>query len=128
MQIEFTVTGLKPTQRKRVKTTRDPRPVTSVVKTVVLAFQIDQAVREGRARDFAEVARQTGLTRARVSQVMRLLRLPPSILDALLLGPHDEIDRISERRLRPILSIADAQRQVEEFERLCGRSQSPTPA
>ncbi len=82
-QVEFSVSGLKPRQRRRQRRSREPCHVASAVRTIVLAYQIEQAVQGGRAKDYAEVGRQIGLTRARVSQIMRLLRLPPAIMEML---------------------------------------------
>jgi len=116
MQIEFIVSGLKPTQRRRREPTGKHRPVTPAVETIVLAYQIEQAVRDGRARDYAEVAKQIGMTRARVCQIMRLLRLPPKLLEALLAEPM-RFPNLTERQLRPIAAHSDANAQLEQFER-----------
>lgn len=100
MQIEFTITGLKPTKRERRKPTSDGLRVAPVVETIVLAYQIEQAVRDGRARNFSEVAQQTGLTRARISQILRLLRLPKEVIESLLLDDSTRYQRLTERQLR----------------------------
>lgn len=115
MQIEFTISGLKPTRRRRPEPRHDRSPVPPVVRTIVLASQIEQAIRDGRARDYAEVARQTGLTRARVSQIMRLLRLPPSLLSRLLLADPMRCPPLTERQLRPIATaLARGKHRVAE--------------
>lgn len=67
----------------------------------------------------ADVARELGITRARVSQIMGLLKLPDEILRALLgLTDHRAIRYFSERRLRPLLGIPEPLRQVEEFNKM----------
>lgn len=116
MQIEFTVSGLKPRQRRRAKPSREHRSVTTVVRSIVLAYQIEQAIRDGRARDYAEVAKQIGMTRARVSQIMRLLRLPPAIIDRLLLADPTCYPRLTERQLRLLITVPDP---ISRFEKLC---------
>ena len=123
MQIEFTVSGLKPTRRRRCVPSHAYRPVPSVVRSIVLAYQIEQAVRDGRARNYAEVAKQIGMTRARVSQIMRLLRLPPAFIETLLLTDTMHILRLTERQLRPIVAISEPINQLDEVERLLSRTQ-----
>ena len=117
LQIEFTVSGLKPTPRRRRERSHGHGPVASAVRTIVLAFQIEQAVRDGRARDYAEVAQQIGMTRARVSQIMRLLRLPPALLETLLLADPMRCPRLTERQLRPLVAASPSIEQLEELER-----------
>jgi DNA-directed RNA polymerase sigma subunit (sigma70/sigma32) len=117
MQIEFTVSGLKPTQRRRRERSHGHGPVASAIRTIVLAYQIEQAVRDGRTRDYAEVAKQIGMTRARVSQIMRLLRLPPALLETLLLADPMRCPRLTERQLRPLVAASPSIEQLEELER-----------
>jgi hypothetical protein len=67
----------------------------------------------------ADVARELGITRARVSQIMGLLKLPEEI-QRVLLGLEDQqaIRFFSERRLRPLLMMPDPDKQVREFNRM----------
>ncbi len=67
----------------------------------------------------ADIAREPGITRARVSQVMGLLKLPEEI-QRTLPGLDDQraIRYFSERRLRPLLMIPDQARQIQEFNRM----------
>jgi len=67
----------------------------------------------------ADVARELGITRARVSQVMGLLKLAPEIQKELLnLQDQKAIRYFSERRLRPLLTIKDQARQIREFKKM----------
>ena len=116
MQIEFSVTGLKRTKRRRREPSHEARPIAPVVRSIVLAFQIEHAVRDGRARDYADVAKQIGMTRARVSQLLRLLRLPPALLDTLLLADPMRFPRLTERQLRPLVTDSASIEQLEELE------------
>ncbi len=56
---------------------------------------------DGSATSYSEIAKREGLTRARVTQIMNLLKLPPEWQTFLagLDNPKD-IRRYSERRLR----------------------------
>ena len=118
MQIEFTVSGLKPTQRRRREPSNEQPTVAPVVQCIVLAYQIEHAIREGRARDYADVAKQIGMTRARVSQITRLLQLPPAHLERLLLDDSLSGSKLTERQLRPIARDPERSNQVELFESL----------
>lgn len=118
MQIEFTVSGLKPRQRRRREPARAVCSVSPALRTVVLAFQIEQAVQNGRARDYADVARQIGMTRARVSQIMRLLRLPTALLESLLRADPKRFGKLTERQLR---SYATNPASIPGFEELESR-------
>jgi len=63
------------------------------------------------------------MTRARVSQIMRLLRLPPALIEKSLLADPIHCPRLSARQLRPIVGASDSIRQLEEFERLLAQEQ-----
>ncbi|MFH1689379.1 MAG: hypothetical protein ABIE42_03975 [Candidatus Eisenbacteria bacterium] len=64
----------------------------------------------------AEIARREGITRARVTQIMAMLRLAPEIQEHILAMP-ESVNRppISERALRPIAHIEDPKQQLAEF-------------
>lgn len=69
-------------------------------------------------KNAAEIAEREGLTRARVSQLMRLLRLAPEILadieDAEGAGPVP-----TEARLRKLAGLKTPERQIAQYRRLC---------
>jgi hypothetical protein len=64
----------------------------------------------------AVIARQEGITRARVTQVMGMLRLAPEIREQIL-AMHDSSRRpqITERVLRPVGVITPYRDQLREF-------------
>ena len=67
-----------------------------------------------RARDCAsraDLARQLGVTRARVTQVLGLLDLAPEVIEVVAaLGDPLQAPSVTERSLRPLLSLpADEQ-------------------
>jgi DNA invertase Pin-like site-specific DNA recombinase len=128
MHIEFAVSSLKPTQRRRREQSHGPSPAASAVRTIVLAYQIEQAVRDGRARDYADVAKQIGMTRARVSQITRLLRLPAALLETLLLADPVHCPRLTERQLRPLVAASPSTEQLEELERRLSQVQRRSSA
>jgi len=67
----------------------------------------------------ADLAREMGVSRVRVTQVMSLLRLAPEVQEQLL-GLEDQraIRFFRERRLRPLVQINDPKQQVQEFQKL----------
>lgn len=73
----------------------------------------------GKIANQADIARKEGITRARVTQVMGMLRLAPEIQQNILSMP-EMIRRspISERMLRPIATIIDRRDQLREFQGL----------
>lgn len=67
----------------------------------------------------AELAQKEGITRARVTQILNLLKLAPEIQDYLS-GLTDEslLKYFTERRLRQITSEKDTETQLEKFNEL----------
>ena len=57
---------------------------------MALAIHFDQLTREGKVKDYAELARLTHVTRARISQIMNLRMLAPEIQEAILFLPRIE--------------------------------------
>ena len=75
----------------------------------------------------ADLARELGVSRVRITQVMSLLRLAPEIQDQLLrLTDQPAIRFFSENRLRPLTQIDDQARQLEEFQKLLAQAPSLT--
>jgi hypothetical protein len=59
-----------------------------ITQVLALAMQFREMIRSGDARDCADLARLGGLTRERISQIMKLLWLAPEIqMDILYLPP-----------------------------------------
>ncbi len=79
----------------------------------------------GDAANQADIARREGISRARVTQVMGLLRLAPEIQEHILAMP--EVVRrpaITERVLRPIAQIQNTGEQTDEYRKLLSLSTS----
>lgn len=65
-----------------------------------------------------DIARQEGISRARVTQVLGLLRLAPQIQEKILTSPGTLQSRpVTERMLRPIGAVADRRDQLRGFQR-----------
>ncbi len=72
---------------------RAPGRVPRVAKLLALAHRFERLVREGEFADYAAVAREGHVTRARLSQIVGLLNLAPDIQEAILFLPRVESGR-----------------------------------
>jgi ParB-like chromosome segregation protein Spo0J len=90
-----------------------------VVELLRKALEWQALLASGEALNKSDIARREGITRARVTQVMGLLRLAPEIQDHVLSLP-DMVRRpaIIERALRPIAKLHRPESQIEAFQRL----------
>jgi len=74
-----------------------------VAVMLALAHKIREAIASGKAHSQADVARQIGLTPARITQHLDLLRLAPDIQERILfLEAIDGVEPLTERQLRPL--------------------------
>jgi hypothetical protein len=62
-----------------------PRPRRLAIM-LALAWKVQEAIDRGEVKSRAEAARRLGVTRARVTQVLRLTLLAPEIQEEILLG------------------------------------------
>jgi len=99
-----------PVRPKRV----DTLPVPRVARMLALAHFIERAVERGDLRDYTEAARLFGLSRARITQVMNLVLLSPTIQARILTGSTG----VWERSLRPVLRTAVWEEQEVVFDKL----------
>jgi hypothetical protein len=93
----------------------DSPAVPRIAKLMALAIKLDQQVREGVFRDYAEIARLGYVTRARLTQIMNLLNLAADIQEKLLAGEVQV--ELRERHLRPIAAEVVWSRQRALFAR-----------
>ncbi len=70
---------------------------------LALAHYVERLVEQGAVASYADAARQLGVTRARMSQILNLLNLPPKVQEGLLLGDL----HLSERRIRALGARAE---------------------
>jgi hypothetical protein len=83
---------------------------------LALAIRLQRLIREQTIPDYAEVARRGHVTRARMTQIMKLLDLAPDIQEETLFLPP--LPRLNERNLRPIVSRIDWHEQRRLFQEL----------
>jgi len=58
--------------------------VPKITRLLVLGYHFEKLVREGIVKDYAEIARLTGLSRARVTQIANLTLLAPETQERIL--------------------------------------------
>jgi hypothetical protein len=64
--------------------TIDPSTVPRITRMLVLGYHFERLVREGKVKNYAEIARLTGLSRARIAQLVNLTLLPADLQESLL--------------------------------------------
>ena len=111
---------LTATPARRAKSTSPCEPRTPRVAALLRkALEWQAQLESGDIANQAAIAAREGITRARVTQVMGMLRLAPHIHEQILAMPA-AVRRppITERALRPVAQIKDLPLQIREFERL----------
>ena len=93
-----------------------------IARLLALAIRLEGLIREQTIADYAEVARRGRVTRARMTQIMKLLNLAPDLQEQILFLPA--VSRLNERNLRPIVSRIDWRQQRRLFQELTGRLES----
>src|SRR5437868_4666889 len=123
MKIEYALPGYRTRGPKTgmispqaAEPARPPR----VTCLLALAYRFDALVRSGEVRDYAGLARVGRVSRARVSQISKLLMLAPSIQEYILWLPPRTTgeESITERDLRNVVREPRWDRQRLLFEKL----------
>jgi hypothetical protein len=98
--------------------------VPRISRIMALAIKLEQVVRERQAPTYAALAEAGHLSRARLSQIMTLANLAPSIQETVLLLPRrmSGPESVSEKQLRAIARQVDWTSQRKLFEGLMSRS------
>jgi len=97
----------------------DDSSVPRIARLMALAIRFDRLLRAEEFRDYAELARLGRVTRARMTQIMKLLDLAPDIQEQILFLPN--LKGLNERNLRPIVSRIDWNEQRRMFQKLVPR-------
>ena len=86
--------------------------------TVSMACEFQLLLSSGEVRNQANIAHLFNLSRARVTQIMAILRLPSPVVDYLASLSYEEQARYNERELRKIRSLPTEEEQITAFEEL----------
>jgi len=91
-----------------------------VTQVLALALSFQDMIRRGEAKDYADAARLRGVTRERLSQIMKLVWLAPDIQTEILYLPPTPMGRfpISESLLRQVANEQSWKVQRAEWNRL----------
>jgi hypothetical protein len=99
------------------------RSIPRIARLMALAIRFEGLMREGTIRDNAELARRGHVTRARITQIMKLLNLAPDIQEQILFLPP--IEGLNERNLRQIVNRIDWNEQRVMFQKITGSADNP---
>lgn len=88
----------------------DPAPrgqVPRITRMLALAHAFEAMIRRGEVTDYADIARLTGFTRARITTMMDLTLLAPDIQEQILMWPRvkGERDAPSEKKVAKIARV-----------------------
>ena len=94
----------------------DDSAVPRIARLMALAIRFDGQLRVEEFTDYAEIARLGRVTRARITQIMKLLNLAPDIQEQILF--LSAMKGLNERNLRPIVSRIDWNEQRPLFQKI----------
>ena len=83
-----------------------------------LAYEFQQLLEARAVNNRAEIARRYGLSRARVTQVMKLLKLPQTVQDYIVALSPQKQRLCSGRHLRKIVALSNGEAQTKAFKDL----------
>lgn len=112
-------TILSSDQRPREAQAAD-RSIPRIARLMALAIRFEELLHKETIRDYAELARLGRVTRARMTQIMKLLDLAPDIQEQILFLPN--IQGLNERNLRPIAGQTGWDEQRRMFQKIMDRS------
>jgi len=118
LEIRFTLRTKPraPSERKAERAVSNVGRLPRVTQVLSLAIHLDDMIRRGEAKDYADLARLTCLCRERISQIVRLNYLAPDIqIELLCLPPTPTgsypISETAMRKIASLLSWADQRRE-----------------
>jgi hypothetical protein len=99
------------------ETTEKGRP--RITQLLALAVRLEQLLANGTAKDYADLARLGGVSRARITQILNLRNLAPAIQEQILfLNGNGREKDLTERAVRRVSGTLDWRRQVKLFTKL----------
>ena len=105
-----------PVANGRVQTRHRTNGVPRVSRLVALALRLENLLKEGAVRDYADLARLGSVSRARITQIMNLRNLAPEIQEQLLFLSAEAGKEFNEGVLRKIANETDWNRQAVMFQ------------
>jgi hypothetical protein len=104
--------------------------VPRVARLMALAIRLKNLVGSGEVANYSTLATVGHVSRARITQIVKLTLLAPDIQEAILFLPASKhrAEQITERDLRPLTAEPDWGRQREMWATLASRSGSDQAA
>ena len=97
---------------RRGKKTGKSKPFRTYRNPVFLAREWKKALETGKYPSQAALARELGVSPVRVTQILRLLRLAPEVLETIVhLGDPLTSSIVTERKLRPLVNLPRAEQR-----------------
>ncbi|MEO8052890.1 MAG: hypothetical protein ABI833_20965 [Acidobacteriota bacterium] len=90
-----------------------------IARLMALAIRFEGLIRDEAVKGYAELAQLGGVTRARMTQITKLLQLAPDLQEQLLF--LREIKGLNERNLRAIVQQLDWSEQRRMFQKFMPR-------
>jgi ParB-like chromosome segregation protein Spo0J len=89
------------------------KPLRTYRNPVFLAREWEKMLCSGEYASQSALAQKLGVSRVRVTQVLRLLKLPPEVLEKIAgLGDHLTSRTVTERKLRPLVNPPKGKRRI----------------
>ena len=108
--------------RSVINKVKQPEKIKHIIHKAV---EWKQMLDDGFVNSMSEIARKEGLTRARVTQIMNLLKLPAEMQVFLLeLNDRKQIRKFSERKLRGYHEQDQFHQSLSDFKQLSGISRN----
>jgi len=101
------------------------RSISRIAKLMALAIRFEGLFGDGTVRDYAELARLGGVTRARITQIMKLRQLAPDLQEQILF--LSDVKGLNERNLRPLVQHLDWCQQRRMFRKIMLLYGAPGP-
>ena len=121
-QSSLSPASTRPAPPKPRPVEKSAAPIPKLTRLLVLGHHFENLVRHGFVKDYAEISRLTGLSRARITQIVNLTLLAPAIQEGILFLDGDDAKRM--RRFERDLRIVLAEANWKEQEKLLPRADS----
>jgi hypothetical protein len=122
LSVEYKIDFSSGDKNQKVSKT-PPRPgkrteeLPHITRLLALAYHLQSLIDRGIVRDYADIARLSSLSRARLSQIMNLVLLAPQIQEEILCsGSFPE--KTKEQDLRAVLKSPVWKEQIRFWEKL----------
>jgi hypothetical protein len=121
LRMEYTVHfATQAKGRKTLQQGEKPQPVgrvPRVARVLALAHHFDALIEQGVVKDYAEIARLSQLSRARVTQIMTLKFLAPAIQEEIAWLPNSRgKDSLLEKDVRRIALLPEWGQQQDSWQ------------